>query len=243
MSYTKKYLDKVRGEMNQGYRSMNGQRQVGRARNAVGSQLANGPSHQNNFFSAAGAQNQATTDTTPQYIIQISNSSASTFTGGFDIFGASQYLFNSAGTWANGSFTLNGITISSLFTTVTYQQILTASMTQPFTSGGVYLQSISGNTNQVSDVYTLTSQSPGGELYSKPIKPYLSPNQFQNGITYNTSAFNITALTKLTWTNIYANAVFQISILPAQVIDPGAGLNGASVQKQYGQPSLIGKLY
>jgi hypothetical protein len=202
-----------------------------------GSRLPNGPGSQAMApgFSATGAP---AASVAPTYIIQISNSSAATFTGGFDVLGAFNYLFGSGGTWANGSFTLDGITISSVFTTVTYQQILFASQAQPFQVGAVYLQSISGNANQVSDVYTLTTQSTAGETYSRPIKPYINPNQFQSTITYNNSAFVVNGYTKLTWTNIYASAVFQISFFPAAVIDPAQALNGSSVQSNFIAPNV-----
>ena len=170
--------------------------------------------------------------------MQISNASAATYTGGFDVLGAFQYLMGGTGTWANGSFTLNGITISSVFTTVTYQQILFASQSQPFQVGAVYLQSIAGNANQVSDVYTLTTQSTAGETYSRPIKPFINPNQFQSTITYNNNAFVVNGYTKLTWTNIYASAVFQISLFPAAVIDPAQALNGSSVQSSFVAPNV-----
>jgi len=191
-------------------------------------------------FGAAGQAAPAAA-VAPSYIIQVSNSSNATYTGGFDVLGAFAYLYgsNNGGTWSNaGSFTLNGIVISSVYTTVNYQQILSSTQSQPFQVGAVYLQSINGNPNQVSDVYTLTTQSTAGELYSRPIKPYINPNQYQNTITYNNSAFVINGYTKLTWSNIYASAVFQISFFPAAVIDPAQSLNGSSVQSQYTAPNV-----
>jgi len=188
-------------------------------------------------FKANGAQPTAA-PVAPAYILQVSNSSAVTYTSGFDVLGAFQYLMGSSGTWSNGSFTLNGITISSVFTTVTYQQILWSTQSSPFQVGSVYLQSITGSANQVSDVYTLTSQSTSGETYSKPIKPFVNPNQYQNTITYNNSAFVINGYTKLTWSNIYASAVFQISLFPAAVIDPAQALNGSTVQNNFSAPSV-----
>ena len=234
MSNINRYLASARNRASQRWNNASGN-QIGTAGANNGAMLNRGGAPAPGF-SATGAAPAAAVS--PTYIIQISNSSASTFTGGFDVLGAFNYLFGSAGTWANGSFTLDGITISSVFTTVTYQQILFASQAQPFQVGAVYLQSIDGNANQVSDVYTLTTQSTAGETYSRPIKPYINPNQFQSTITYNNSAFVVNGYTKLTWTNIYASAVFQISFFPAAVIDPAQALNGSSVQSNFVAPNV-----
>ena len=208
-------------------------------------QLANSPGTTGmrpRGWSANGSANAMST--APQYIIQVSNASAAAVSN-FDVFGAAQYLMGGfgGGTWSGaGDFTLNGVTITSVFGNVTYQQILNSSMAQPFTAGGVYLQAITGNSAQISDVYQLNSTSAGGEQYSKSIKPFIDPNQFQNGITYNNQSFNVTSLTKLTWKTIYASAVFQITIFPANIIDPSQALNNGAVQSQFNSPKVIGNL-
>ncbi len=237
-SYGSKYLDRVKN-MNQ-FKNANGG-----FRNAGGNQLVNVPGQGGRRapgWAANGGGNAMSA--APQYILQVSNQSAQNVSG-FDVFGASQYLMgnNGGGTWSNnGNFTLNGVTISSLFTTVSYQQILTSSMGNPFGVGGVYLESISGNAAQVTDVYTITSQDAGGKLYSEPIKPFLDPNQFQSGVTYNNAQFNMNALAKITWNTIYASAVFQITLFPAQIIDPSQALNQNQVQSRFGGPKVIGNL-
>jgi len=232
-----RYLANARNRASQQYHNAGGF-QVGTA--GQPGQLINRGGSVAPSFGAAGQAAPAAA-VAPSYIIQVSNSSNATYTGGFDVLGAFAYLYgsNNGGTWSNaGSLTLNGITISSVYTTVNYQQILSSTQSQPFQVGAVYLQSITGNANQVSDVYTLTTQSTAGELYSRPIKPYINPNQYQNTITYNNSAFVINGYTKLTWSNIYASAVFQISFFPAAVIDPAQSLNGSSVQSQYTAPNV-----
>ena len=237
MSNINQYLSAARSRASQRWSNASGN-QIGTGGSAYGA-LANKPGQSGmaNGFSAAGSSPAAAVS--PTYIIQVSNSSAVTYSSGFDVLGAFQYLMGSAGTWSNGSFTLNGITISSVFSTVTYQQILFASQSQPFQVGAVYLQGAgTGAANQVSDVYTLTTQSTAGETYSRPIKPYINPNQFQNTITYNNSAFVVNGYTKLTWSNIYGGSSFQISFFPAAVIDPAQALNGSSVQSNFVAPNV-----
>lgn len=243
MNQSQQYLARVRSSMRSGYNNANGN---GGFRNATGSQLANQPGRVGMRPAGWAANGGASAmPATSQYIIQISNASASAVAN-FDILGAVKYLNGGygGGSWsANGNFTLNGVTISSLFSTISYQAMLGAFVTQPFTAGGVYLESITGASQQVSDVYTLTSQDPGGQLYSAPIKPFKDAYQFQNGITYNNSSFIVNNLTTLTWQQIYASAVFQITLFPAQVIDATQALNGGSVNTQYGAPRVIGNLH
>lgn len=238
MSNINKYLENARNRASQRYHNAGGN-QLGTAGSGSPMLNRNAGSVAPSFGASGAAQPAAAV--APSYIIQVSNSSNVTYTGGFDVLGALQYLYGNyaGGTWSNaGSLTLSGIVISSVYTTVSYQQILGSTQASPFQVGAIYLQSITGNSNQVSDVYTLTTQSTAGELYSRPIKPYINPNQYQNTITYNNSSFVINGYTKLTWSNIYASAVFQISFFPAAVIDPAQALNGSSVQSQYSAPNV-----
>lgn len=241
MKATNSYLAKIRNNMT-GWNNASGTKNF---RNMQGRQLQNSPGmvgQRTPNWNANGSSN-AMPNAQPM-IIQVSNASAAAVSN-FDIFGAAQYLTGNygGGTWSNnGNFTLNGVTISSLFAGVSYQQILSSTQNNPFTAGGVYLESVTGSTQQVADVYNLTSQSPDGQLYTMPIKPYKDAYQFQNGITYNTASFNMGSLTKLSWQTIYASAVFQVSIFPAQIIDPSNALNGSNVSQNFGRPNVVGSL-
>lgn len=237
---TTKYLAGIRKDMGNQWNNAGGN-----YRNASGGRLLNSPGHsgqRTGNWNANGSANAY--PSADPIILQISNASAAAVAN-FDVFGAGQYLTgsNGGGTWSNsGNFTLLGVTISSVYASVSYQQILNSTQNQPFTVGSVYLQSVTGTTQQVSDVYSLTSNNQNGELYTKPIKPFLDAYQYQNGITYNTTSFNMGALTKLTWSTIYASAVFQISIFPAQMISPEQALNGGQVQSRFTRPQVLGSL-
>lgn len=213
--------------------------------NFGGNQLANSPGSQpmrSPGWNANGGSNAGAI--APQYIIQVSNST-NTSVSNFDVLGASIYLNGSFGgaTWSNsGNLTLNGVTISSVFGNISYQQILASSSTKPFTVGGVYLQSIAGSSAQVTDIYQVTSQTAGGELYQSQIAPALDSYQFQSSVIYNNTSFNIEPLTKLTWSLIYPNAVFQIRFFPSNIIDAANALSGGQVQTGYQKPRVIGTL-
>ena len=228
----------------QNFRNSAGQRFNNFDGGGNGSLLANksGMAQKAPGFNASG--NPQAAGIAPQYILQISNSSAAA-QANFDIFGAAIYLngsFNGA-TWSNsGNLTIGTVTISSVLPNVTYQQILASSAAKPFKVGGVYLQSIAGSTAQVTDVYQLTSQTAAGELYQMPIAPILDGYQFNAGITYNTTSFNVETMTKLTWSQIYGSAVFQIRIFPATIIDQSNALNNAQVHNTYQQGRVIGRL-
>lgn len=242
MKTTQMYLDKARSQMN--YNNASGPSRGG-YRNAIGNQLANQPGKMGmrpQGWAASGSGNAMPTGS--QFIIQVSNASASAVSN-FDVLGGANYLQGGygGGTWsAAGNFTLNGVTISSVFGTVSYQAMLAGFNTQPFVAGGVYLQSVAGSQQQVSDVYTLISQDPGGPSYSQPIKPFLDPYQQISSITYNNTSFAINSLTTLRWGIIYASAVFQITMFAAQIIDPTQALSGGSVNQSYGKPRVIGNL-
>lgn len=244
MKNTNEYLQNIRHSIKSWRNAAGG---TPNFKNMTGNRmLQNSPNNTGNRtpgWNANGSGNAM--PTSDPIIIQISNASAASVSG-FDVFGAAQYLTGNygGGTWsASGNFTLNGVTISSLFgSSISYQQILSSTQNNPFSAGGVYLESVTGSTQQVADVYGLTSQSTDGQVYTKQIKPYKDAYQFQNGITYNTVSFNMGSLTKLTWQTIYASAVFQVSIFPAQIIDPSNALNNGNVSQSFNRPNVIGNL-
>jgi hypothetical protein len=181
---------------------------------------------------------------TKPYVILISNTSAAAVSN-FDILGAAQYLTgtNGGGTWSSaGNFTYLGITVSMGTPGVSYQQFLSNTQTSPFTGGAIYAQTLSGSNSQVTSIITLTSTSPQGAVYTEPLIPLISPNQFQTGIVTMNSEFNVDGLTKLTFTTIYASTVWQVLIYPAQVISPAAILNNQPGQQRNPAPRPFGTL-
>jgi hypothetical protein len=245
MNSARSIIADIRGDMRNRWNGANGSKGY---RNVTGpTNLANIPGRQTNKPGGWNAQGSSNAFVgSPKYILQVSNSSNSTFTGSFDVLGAAIYLFgnNGGGTWsADGNLTVNGITISCVYGTVNYQSVLTSSMANPFTVGGVYLETISGTNGQVSQIYTINSQDAGGSAFQSPIKPYIDPNQFQPNITYNTTSFNMDSLTRMTWNTIFAATVFQISLFPATVINPTQALNqGGTPATNYRPGQLIGTL-
>lgn len=177
-------------------------------------------------------------------ILQISNNSPLAVAN-FDVFSA-QHLKEGFGgdSWSpEGSLTLQGITISSLFASSSYRQILSLAQNTPFKAGSVYLESINGPKDQVSDVYRLDFESTEGKICSTWIKPNKDSNQFaENGIAYSTVDFNMGPLTKLTWKTIYPLAVFQISIFPAHIINPSLALYSNNVHTHSTRPNVFSNL-
>jgi hypothetical protein len=234
MNNNRALINKYRRGMNQSMHNMSGS-----------GQLANSPNKQPQRQAGWNANGNSTGgQTAPQYILTISNASAQNVSA-FDVFGASQYLSGNygGGTWnADGSFTINGVTIRSGYTNVSYQQILTSVSYKPVTIGSVYLNSIAGSNAQVTDAYQVTSLTAGGEKYESNIVPILDGYQFQSGITYNNNSFIIEPLTKLTWSTIYASAQFQLRFFTANIVDASNALSGTAVQNSFGKPRVIGSL-
>lgn len=171
------------------------------------------------------------------YIITVSNASA-TAVSNFDVLGAYSYI-NSTG-FSNGSLTVNGVTISSAISNVTYQQFLYQSMNQPFSVGLTYIESISGTASQISTTFTLNTQDANGNQMLRTLVPTIDPYQQQTTIVAIKQLYSIDGFTKLTFSTIQASVVFRVHFYPSTNINLASGLSGASVAQSYGNPQITG---
>jgi len=171
------------------------------------------------------------------YIITISNASASAVAN-FDVLGAYTYL-NNAG-FSNGSLTISGVTISSAIANVNYQQFLYQSMNQPFSVGLTYIESVSGTSSQITQTFTLNTQDANGNQLLRTIVPTIDPYQQQSTIVAVKQLYSIDGFTKITFNSIAASVVFRVHFYPSTNINLAAGLQGAAVSQQYGNPNIIG---
>jgi hypothetical protein len=166
----------------------------------------------------------------------VSNASASAVSN-FDVLGAFTYIGNSG--FANGSLTINGVTISSAISNVNYQQFLYQSMQQPFSVGLTYIESITVAT-QITTTFTLNTQDANGNQLLRTIVPTIDPYQQQSTIVAVKQLYAIDGFTKLTFSTISASAVFRIHFYPSTNINLAAVLQGQSVAQQYGNPNIVG---
>ena len=231
------YINNARNNSNQRYADWtgNGAPSNGGFRNMVGNSLgANGQVVGQNMRPATGGNNAPQSQ---PYIITVSNASAASVSN-FDVLGAYTYI-NNAG-FSNGSLTVNGVTISSAISNVTYQQFLYQSMQQPFSVGLTYIESISGSSSQITQTFTLNTQDANGNQLLRTIVPTIDPYQQQSTIVAVKQLYSIDGFTKLTFSSVAASAVFRIHFYPASNINLAAGLQGASVAQQYGNPNIVG---
>lgn len=212
--------------MNGGYANYVGQAPVFNAASSVGS----------NQRLASGTQVSQAPQSQP-YIITITNTTGSAVSN-FDVLGAYSYLSNAG--FVNGSLTVNGVTISSSISNVNYQQFLYQSMNQPFSVGLTYIENVSGSSSQISQTFTLNTQDANGNQLLRTIVPTIDPYQQQSTIVAVKQLYSIDGFTKLTFATIQANAVFRVHFYPASNINLAAGLQGASVAQQYGNPNITG---
>ena len=214
--------------------------QNGGYRNLVGSSLnVQGQVVGQNQRFATGQGGQGGGNNSPQsqpYILLVSNASASAVSN-FDVLGAFTYIGNSG--FANGSLTINGVTISSAISNVNYQQFLYQSMQQPFSVGLTYIESITVAT-QITTTFTLNTQDANGNQLLRTIVPTIDPYQQQSTIVAVKQLYAIDGFTKLTFSTISASAVFRIHFYPSTNINLAAGLQGQSVAQQYGNPNIVG---
>lgn len=190
-----------------------------------------------NHYGADGqADNQSAGQSQP-YIINISNTAnGAVDVANFDVFGALQYQL--AAGWAGGSLTLNGVTISSGLSGVSYQQLLLQSSYNPFSVGKTYMMAVAGSNAQLIQPFTIVTGDANGNEAKKAMIPVLSPNQFlQNAIEFK-QPYRIDGYTKLVFSKIFANAAFQIQFYPTDNINIARGLSGAQVSKSYTLPQL-----
>lgn len=232
------YINNARNQNNQRYADWtgNGSPANGGFRNMVGNSLgANGQVVGQNQRLASGG-GQSTPQSQP-YIITISNASAASVSN-FDVLGAFTYINNSG--FSAGSLTVSGVTISSAISNVTYQQFLYQSMQQPFSVGLTYIESISGSSSQITQTFTLNTQDANGNQLLRTIVPTIDPYQQQSTIVAVKQLYSIDGFTKLTFSTVAASAVFRIHFYPASNINLAAGLQGASVAQNYGNPNIVG---
>lgn len=237
---TEQYLAQVRNSMkNWNNADGNG----GNFKNASGLMNRPGSMGKNTAGWNAAGNSQDLQPSDP-LIVQITNNSTDVVNN-FSIFGAARFLYGNygGGTWdSDGNLTVDNVTISCLYETINYQQFLVSTQNSPFSVGSVYMEVTDGPTAQASVVYTINSNDPTGEQYKKPVKAFKDGYQFQNGITYNTKAFNIGPLTEVTWKKIYPAVTFEISFFPYQVVNPGNVLSGNSATSFNTRPQVIGNL-
>ena len=171
------------------------------------------------------------------YIITVSNASAAAVSN-FDVLGAFTYIGNAG--FANGSLTISGVTISSAISNVNYQQFLYQSMQQPFAVGLTYIESVSGSSTQITQTFTLNTQDANGNQLLRTIVPTIDPYQQQSTIVAVKQQYSIDGFTKLTFSTIGASVVFRVHFYPSTNINLAAGLQGAAVAQQYGNPNIVG---
>lgn len=182
---------------------------------------------------AAPAMGGATMRSQP-YILTVSN--ASNTSVNVDVFGAYIYL-NDAG-FVGGSLTVNGVTISSNLSNVTYYNLLNQSSVSPFTIGSTLISSVAPPSAQVLQPLTLTTQDANGNQAVKILTPTIDPYQNQNGVIELKQGFRVDGFTKLTFT-IFSLAAVQFQFYPSDNINIARGLGGNAVSKQYGNPQII----
>jgi hypothetical protein len=234
------YIQNARNNANERYMSWTGNPAPinGGYRNMVGNTVnAAGNIVQPRQMLAAGQGGGNNAPQSQPYIITISNASA-TGVSNFDVLGAFTYIGNTG--FSNGSLTISGVTIASAISNVNYQQFLYQSMQQPFSVGLTYIESVSGSSAQITQTFTLNTQDANGNQLLRTIVPVIDPYQQQSTIVAIKQQYSIDGFTKLTFGTIQASSVFRVHFYPSTNINLAAGLQGASVAQQYGNPNIVG---
>ena len=198
------------------------------------------------YFNATGANTAATGQgSTPHpYIITVSNSSASTFTN-FVLFNGNSLVYQSLAQYKisgfdnNGNYvTASGITVSSAISGVTYLQLVSQSITQPFNIATTVVTTAENGAAQLQQPITVTTTDASGVSQGKPVIFIKDPYQSQKYILVNNEPYSIDGTTTLA-VNIQPNAVFNLYFYPSANINPASQLGGQDTTLTYAPASLI----
>jgi hypothetical protein len=239
----KNYINNARNQAHQNYASFNGYRNF--------ATTTGGTANAGNRMALADGNNAPQSQ---PYIITISNASGVAVTN-FDVLGAYTYINGTsmgstpAGTvaFSSGSMVVTNtgasgfsITVSSAITNVNYQQFLYQSMTQPFSVGLTYIETVSGSSAQVTTPITLNTQDANGNQMLRTIIPVIDPYQQQSTIVAIKQLYSIDGFTKLTFSTIYASVVFRVHFYPATNVNLASTLQGGTVAQSYTNPMISG---
>lgn len=187
------------------------------------------------FFSADGDAGNVGGTSQP-YIVVVTSSSAAAVSN-FDVLGSFEYLTPTSGTWSNGSLTIGSIVISSGTPNITYQQMLWQFQQVPFSVGLTYVQS--STTNQVTQTFSIVTKDANGNIAQRPVVPTVDPYQFQSGIIPVNFGYRIDGFTKLTFSQILANATVTLQFYPSDNINVARSLAGQSAARQFRNPNIV----
>lgn len=166
------------------------------------------------------------------FILTISNNS-DTAISNLDVLGALSYIGNAG--FTDGSLTINGVTISSGISEMTYEQYLYQCMQQPICVGISFIESVFGSTSQISQTFTLNTQDANGKHVVQSIEPFFDPYHQKSTIVAVKHQFSIDGFTKLNFRTINASTEFRIHFYPTSIINLAAGLQGESLaNRRYG---------
>lgn len=227
-SSVKKYLNEARGDVHNSFNHADGQfPEPAFPRDAFSSFGGNG------YRNAAGGS--VAVPTSQPYLINITSTSGAAVDN-FDVLGSNEYLYGSTGTWVNGSLVIGSITISSGMPNITYREMLSQFLSNPFTVGLTYYASATAN--QVQQTIQVVAKDANGNEAKRPIVPVIDPYQFQSGVLALKDSYNIDGFTKLTIKSVLANATINLFIYPADNINLARGLNGNPVSKEFSDPGI-----
>jgi hypothetical protein len=244
MSYIRQYMQNARNFANENYLNADG----------FIDDDTNYFTGNEDYFSADGmpmaSMPQASAPVSQPYIVVVSNTSGVAI-GNFDILGAYQYLGGgimtssspvaTSTTFSSGNLVIAGatfsVTISSGISNVTYQQFLYQSMNSPFSVGMTYIQT--STANQLTQPITINTQDANGNQALKTLVVTIDPYQQQTSVVAVKQLFRIDGYTKLTISQLQANAVVTFQFYPADNINLARGLAGRPASRQFSKPAIV----
>ena len=195
------------------------------------------------YFNATGATVAAAPAAAPApmatpshpYVITISNGSASNVAN-FVLFNGNTSIYST--NFSNGNYVLSSVTVSSGLGNVTYQNLVSQSLTQPFTIGSTVVIA-SAVSAQIQQPINVTTTDASGLTQGVPIIFIKDPYQNQTDMLVNNTPYRIDGTTSMTIANVLPNAIFTLYLYPANNVNPASQLMGQDTTRAYANPGLI----
>lgn len=188
---------------------------------------------------AAAAPTPGNKPTSQPYVLVITSTSGSAVPN-FDVLGSYEYLTNPPAGFSwdpSGNLVSGSVTISSGLGGITYSRMLAQFVSQPFTVGTTYINSVTAG--QVTQPMTLTITDANGRSASNPMLPVLDPYQQQSTVIAFTQKFRMDGNTKITLSSILANATITLYLYPIDDFNPVRSLGDGQVVKSFDNPNIV----
>lgn len=194
---------------------------------------ANYANQSNPPFAYANGQAPVAAPTSLPQIVLVQNSTTAAIAN-VTIFNANVAVYSSD---LSGFGNTTGIVITSGTTNVSYQKMLSTSISQPFRVAQTYISSATAAQIQVQ--YSVVQIAPNGVRMDTPITPNIDPYQQQSTVLVNTTQYIVDGNTAIVFATLLASTIVTFQLFPVNTANITRSLTDTGVVNQLGSPQTI----